>query len=88
VFTSQDLRFRFTFFADESGQITGMDWGNLFVLEKVPSYQKVGFQRALFGTFLLMFLSGAIVGLVNALGGAPENRAPRVFTARSASFRR
>ena len=36
-----------------------MDWGNLFVLEKVPWSETLGVQRALFAGFLLVFLAGA-----------------------------
>ena len=67
VFTSEDGRFRFTFVADQTGKTTGMDWGNLFVLEKVPWYETVGFQRALYATFLLMFLMTAVAWPLHAL---------------------
>src|SRR5215216_339350 len=67
VFTSQDGRFRFTFLGDGRNQITGMVWGNLFVLEKVPWYETIGFHRGLFAVFLLVFLTAAVIWPVSAL---------------------
>ena len=60
IFAIQDGRFRFTFLEDHNNAITGMVWGNLFVLEKVPWYETVGFQRSAFAVFLLGFLGAAL----------------------------
>jgi hypothetical protein len=67
VFTSEDGRFRFTFLEDGRNQITGMVWGNLFVLEKVPWYETNGVHRGLFAAFLLVFLIAGVIWPVSAL---------------------
>jgi CubicO group peptidase (beta-lactamase class C family) len=77
VFVSRDSRFRFTFLQDDNQQITGMDWGNLFVLEKVPWYETVTFQRGLFATFLLVFLTTTIALPISALIGHLKNTPAR-----------
>ena len=74
VFTSQDGRFRFTFLEDGRNQITGMAWGNLFVLEKVPWYETIGFHRGLFAAFLLVFLTAGVVWPVSAAVRRLRNR--------------
>jgi CubicO group peptidase (beta-lactamase class C family) len=75
VFMSQDGQFRFTFLQDDNDAITGMVWGNLFVLERVPWYETVGFQRSVFALFLLGFVSAALVWPVRAFGRRLLNRA-------------
>jgi CubicO group peptidase (beta-lactamase class C family) len=75
VFMSQDGQFRFTFLQDDNNAITGMVWGNLFVLEKVPWYETVAFQRSLFAVFLLGFLTAALAWPVRAVGRRFLNRA-------------
>jgi CubicO group peptidase (beta-lactamase class C family) len=67
VFASRNGQFRFTFLQDDSKTVTGMVWGNLFVLEKVPWYQTGAFQRGLFAIFLLASLAGAMCWPVSAL---------------------
>ncbi len=71
VFASRDGQFRFTFLQDGNNAITGMVWGNLFVMEKVPWYETAGFHRSLFAMFLLVFLAAAVawpaIGLVRLL---------------------
>ena len=67
VFASRDGQFRFTFLQDDSKTITGMVWGNLFVLDKVPWYETGAFQRGLFATFLLASLAGALCWPVTSL---------------------
>jgi hypothetical protein len=80
VFAGADDQFQFTFLAGPGDQITGMEWGNLFVLEKVPWYGTLGFQRALFAGFLLVFLGGA--------GAWPVARLRNRFRPRRAADRR
>ena len=60
MFASRDGQFRFTFLEAENHAIAGMVWGNLFVLEKVPWYETVGFQRSLLGAFLLVFVMATV----------------------------
>jgi len=67
VFASQDGRFRFTFLQDRNESITGMVWGHLFVLEKVPWYKTVAFQRGVFAMFLIGFATAALVWPLSAL---------------------
>jgi hypothetical protein len=80
VFVSRDSQFRFTFLEDANQQISGMDWGNLFVLEKVPWYETVAFQRVLFGGFMLVFAIAAVAwparALAYRLGNSLTERRP------------
>jgi hypothetical protein len=74
IFASQDGRFRFTFLEDRNNAITGMVWGDLFLLEKVPWYETVTFQRSAFAVFLLAFLGAALVWSTRYLFRRLRNR--------------
>ena len=50
IFASTDGRFRFTFVANQRGQVGGIVWCNLYVLEKVPWYLSTRLQKALLGS--------------------------------------
>jgi hypothetical protein len=85
IFISQDGQFRFTFLQDDNDAITGMVWGNLFVLEKVPWNETVAFQRSVFAVFLLGFVSAALVWPVHVLGRRLRKRAEPRQTRKSRS---
>jgi hypothetical protein len=48
------------FLEGHDGTITGLLWGNLFVLEKVDWFDTVTLQRTLFAAFLLAFAVAAL----------------------------